>query len=282
MNIDELEDIPLEKDPPLTPVDPVLLEASKQDFSAWEDAYKKLMGVTIGQFQWLLKYPHWNIILSSNEHEPFRLFEANISTKDNPAALMQGPYHCLKVTGVLRARAERVFYVIKDQDPDTRLKWDSEFMVSMCELQTFKTDQGDIKVVQSEIKAQIPMAANRISLGIQYASYNSRTRTHRLVFRTTQHWHYRIPEDRVPINGLVGVIVRALDPPAQPKGASNPSPMCEVIIIMYMNVGGNIPSPIVESLKEWLRERLHLYERVAIAWKAYYEGKDPRLLKNRK
>lgn len=244
---------------------PELEEASKQDFSAWEDSYKKLMGKTINEFHVLLKHKEWELIISNDEEESFRLFS------------QIGDEQCAKVTGILNARAERVFYVIKDQDPDTRLKWDGEHMKSMCELQTFKTSQGDIKVVHSEIKSPFPLYAERVSLGIQWCGYNAKTRTHKLVFKTTQHWLTKIPSDKVAINGLVGVIVRALDnPESTPK---NPKEQCEVIIIVQMDVGS---TKYLGVLKEFLRQRLHLYERVAINWKQYYEGRNPKLLENRK
>lgn len=109
-------------------------EASKQDFAVWEDVYKKLMASSINQFHLLLRDSDWNMVLPQTATENFRLFESGAQR--------------VKVTGILQARGERVFWAIKDQDPETRMQWDGEHMKTMSELQTFKTKEGDIKVIK--------------------------------------------------------------------------------------------------------------------------------------
>lgn len=274
LDSDEEEVIPLSTPPPVRPPPaPEIIAAAQQDFSAWESAYKRLMAKTIGYAHWLLTNKNWSLL--GDDH--FRLFEMEIPS--NNIEFVTKPnytYHAVKVSGIMNVRAERVMYVIKDHDPDTRLTWDGEDMVSIQEMQTFKTDGGDIKVVQSEVRSPFPLIGNRIALGIQWVGYTAATRTHKLVFRTTTHWLYRVPPEQVALDGMVCVVVRALDTP-------NECPSCEVTLVSYMSLGGTVPSILVNLLKERLRLRFALYERVAKKWDQYYgPERDPKLLKNRK
>jgi hypothetical protein len=248
-------------------------ESSKQDFSAWQSAYIGLMARSVGYVHWMLKSQDWNLIYNSvDENDKFRLFDLTLPPDTEFAKIPGGTYYAVKVMGVIAAPAEQVAHIIKDHDEDTRMRWDSEDMVSVQELQTFKTEKGDIKVVQSEVRSPFPLVANRILLGIMWKGYTAKTNTHKIVFRSTSHWYYRVPEDKVAADMMVGVIVR---------GLASPEPSCEVIIVTFGSLGGSVPNMLVDSLKERLRQRMSLYERVAKRWDFYYPpNTDPK--KNRK
>lgn len=272
---DDKEEIPLSSPRPKVVAEPSveIITAAQQDFSAWEAAYKRLMAKTIAYSHWLLTNKSWSMV----GDDQFRLFEMEIPPNKVEFATKPGAaYHAVKVSGIMNVRADRVMYIIKDHDPDTRLSWDAEDMVSMQEMQTFKTDGGDIKVIQSEVRSPFPLMGNRILLGIQWVGYTAATRTHKLVFRTTTHWYYRVPAEQVAMDGMICVVVRALDSPVE-------SPSCEVTLVSYMSLGGTVPGVFVGLLKERLRLRFALYERIAKKWNHYYgPERDPKLLKNRK
>jgi len=272
---DDHESIPLEDEHEVFAVVTEDLDlASLQDFSAWQSAYQSLMAKSIGYAHWLLRSKEWRLVYNVAE-DRFRLFELTLPAEiEDFATKPNATYHTVKVSGVMNVKAERLMYVIADHDSDTRLKWDSDDLASISEVQTFKTDRGDIKVVLSEIKSPFPLIANRVVLGIMWRGYTAATKTYKLIFRSTIHWLYKVAEHQVALDGLIAVVVRVLD---------SPTPSCEVIIVAHLSLGGTVPSVLVGLLKERLRQRLELYERVTKRWNDYYgPSRNPKLIANRK
>lgn len=223
----------------------------EDDVKPWIDAYKKLMEQSIDQFHTLLacKFKLVSTIMDNK----ICLYE-----RDNGVAY---GFYTWKVSGVFNLYADRLFYVIKDFNRNTRLKWDNEFVESVDELETFDTEFGLIKMCKLEEKYNLPLFWNRVHLGIGWKHFNKTTNTYKFVFRTTQHRFYKCPEKKVKVISLFGVVVRVLETPNK----------CECQMIQYMNPGDSVPASVIQILKNRFLNKLKLYAEVTKDWDKYYK-----------
>jgi hypothetical protein len=220
----------------------------------WIEAYKKLMHTSIKNFHVLLLSRSW-VALPQNfvdNNTPVQLFECDRNSSHG--------FYTLKAHAVLSVRPERLMYIIRDHNEDTRLKWDKEHTEACKELESFTTTEGEIKFVMSRVKTNIPLLSSRYNLGVSWYGYDRKTQIYKYVFRSTQHRHYKCPTDAVNTISLCGVIIRTLE-----------NKQCELFIVVHVNPGNSFPSTLANGIcKEWLRERVWLYERVARDWDKYY------------
>ena len=238
-------------------LDEVRVNSEGENVRSWVDAYKKLMHQSVNNFHSLLASKSWRII-----PDPFVSAEKNVLLFECDKNLSHG-FYTLKAQAVLNVRPERLMFVIRDHNEDTRLPWDSEYVTACKELDNFQTDEGEIKVVTSTVKLPIPLVWPRYNLGIAWYGYDPKTRIYKYVFRSTQHRKHACPKESVSTIALIGVIIRTLE--------SSSSPECELIIVAHVNPGNSFPPMIVNGYcKEWLRDRVRLYERVTKEWKKYY------------
>jgi hypothetical protein len=238
--------------------DQVDLEEITIQKDAWREAYEKLMNKSIITFYALLTSKSWKLIESPSSSSVL-LFESNKNTS-------QG-FYTLKTQTVLKVRPERLMYVIRDHNSDTRLAWDGEYVKECQELDCFQTKDGEIKVVSTLIETGIPMLSPRFQMGIAWYGYDPKTESYKYVFRSTQHKMHKCPDDAVNVVSLIGVLVKTLR--CEEKRIS------ELFIVAHINPGNNFPSAIAHGFcKEWLRDRVALYNKVAgEGWSKYYEKK---------
>jgi hypothetical protein len=234
---------------------------SPNENKAWVDAYKKLMHQSINSIHGLAVSKSWKLIpsafIESSAFPSILLFECDRNA--------QHGFYTVKAQAVLNVRPERLAYVIRDHNPDTRLAWDSEYVESCKELDNFCTDEGEIKFVTTIVKTNIPFVHKRCNLGISWYGYDCKTQVYKYVFRTTQHKMHKAPKDTVATITLTGVFIRTLEKTEEGK------PQCELIIIVHTNPGNSFLSSIANGIcKEWLRERVSLYEKVTLQWDKYY------------
>lgn len=234
-----------------------------ENIGPWVDAYKKLMHMSINIFHSLLSSKSWKMIpdVFVDAEKNVLLFECDRNQSHG--------FYTLKTQAVLDVRPERLMYVIRDHNPDTRLAWDHQYVTACKELDNFKTSEGEIKVVTSTIDIHVPLIWPRYNLGIAWYGYDTKTRVYKYVFRSTQHRMYKCPKEAVNMIALVGVIVRTLEP------LEGRTPQCELIIVAHVNPGNSFPTTITNGIcKEWLRDRVRLYEKVAgEGWHKYYGNK---------
>jgi len=250
-------------------LDPAIEAASRVDPSAWEQFYKKIMGMAIQAFNVKLLEgdDKWELIPPSDPTDKIALYRQPV----------KGGFYILKACGTLNARAERVMYLNKDNVFETRKTWDSEDIKFIEERGTFRCAEGDIRVVETHINTP-PFVSERFSLGIQWDEFNADLGTYKLVYQTAPHYFHKCPEDMVSITNRSGVWIKPR--PVQEKKRKGKKPLklhsCDCIIIAYVNPGGWIPSTVINLFQDKLRQRLHTYERVAgKEWKKHYGGKNP-------
>jgi hypothetical protein len=226
----------------------------QQQNNPWLEHYKKLMHSSIKSFHTLLLADAWIARPSHfvDSNTPVQLFERDCNLKHG--------FYTLKVHAVLSVRPERLMFVIRDHDETTRLKWDSEHVEACKELECFKTEEGEIKIVMSRVKFNIPLLSSRFNLGVSWYGYDRKTQCYKYVFRSTQHSNHQCPSDAVNVISLVGVLVRTLE-----------NKQCELFMVVHVNPGNTFPSLIAETCKEWVRDRVYLYERVVKNWDKYYK-----------
>lgn len=236
-------------------LDDRLTKASKEDIGAWVAAYQKLMAKSIKQFHVLLLTTSWAIV------EPVK----NVMLYQRYA---EKNYYTFKVTAVLNVRPERLAYVINDHNESTRMPWDEKNIKSCREWESYDCGgQGKIRFVSCEVYMKMHLVWNRSLQGIMWSSFDAATRSYTIIFRSTQHRLHRCPDKTVAVNALIGVVIRMTDK----------KNVCEVTIITHINPGDSLPSVLVDGYKEWLRERVDLYERVTKEWDTYYGARnDPK------
>lgn len=245
----EFEDIGIDPNKPATPPihDLDIQLPSQKPNPAWHTEYKKLMNRSVLEAHSLLARRSWNLL---TESEHLNLYECDSSNTS---------FYVLRAAGILPVRPERLFYVLKDYDVKTRSAWESR-VVQFSVVESFETTEGPIRVVQSEVQMGIPLVANRYFIGIDWSSYDAKTRSWKYVFRTTQHRLTRCPDDKVNVIALIACTVRQLEHRNQ----------AELNMIVHINPGNSLPSAIANSCKVWLLERVRLYEQVAANWKQFY------------
>jgi len=254
VSLDDDEPIPLDSYNKAALPAPFTIDEQEQN-NPWLEHYKKLMHGSIKSFHTLLLAPAWvarpSHFVDSNPSS-VQLFERDCNLKHG--------FYTLKAHAVLSVRPERLMFVIRDHNEATRLKWDSEHVEECKELECFKTEEGEIKVVMSRVKCNIPLLSSRYNLGISWYGYDRKTQCYKYVFRSTQHRNHQCPSDAVNTISLVGVLVRTLE-----------NKQCELFIVVHVNPGNSFPSFIADTCKAWLRDRVFLYERVTKNWDKYYQ-----------
>lgn len=245
--------------------DDALIAASRESGLHWAQSYTKLMNVSIKQAHHLVAAKGWTLLDAPAVESKVLLYDGGVN-RDH--------FYKLKARGVFAVRPERLHYVIKDHDQDTRGRWDTEHLVSCKQLETFcittedKKSSENIDVVMSEHRLGIPFAWNRVCLGIQWSGFDPMTGVYKYVFRTTQHRLFRVPNEAIAVQGLVAVFIRVLD--------SQEEEECDFTLVMHVNIGDSFPQVIVDqwNMKEWLRKRVELYVHVAQNWDKYYTEED--------
>lgn len=237
--------------------------AAEAQMAHWIEHYKMLMCKSVKTFHNFLMHTTWNARLCNLVDDArrassttiVRLFECDRNTSHG--------FYTLKAHAVLGVRPERLMYVIRDHNPETRLAWDGQYVEECKELESFPTDEGEIKVVTTRVNAHIPFIWPRHLLGVAWYGYDRQSQVYKYVFRTTQHRHYKCPKNAVETICLAGVAVRTLE-----------NKQCELIIVVHVNPGNSFPSTIADGVcKEWLRDRVYLYEKITKEWDKWY-GKE--------
>lgn len=234
-------------------------EAAAQQLAHWINAYKLLMSKSVRTFHafllsksWRARAPPFVDDSSTPTKSIVRLFECDRNSSHG--------FYTVKAHAVLDVRPERLMYVIRDHNEETRLAWDSERVEACKELECFETPDGEIKVVMTRVKTGIPLVWPRYNLGIAWYGYDRHSQVYKYVFRSTSHRHYACPKDAVETICLAGVAVRTLE-----------RNRCELIIVVHVNPGDSFPSAIADGVcKEWLRDRVYLYEKITKDWHKYY------------
>jgi hypothetical protein len=245
-------------------------EASRENGIHWAQSYTKLMDTSIRQAHHMAVTKGWSLIdCRSTNSNPLNILLYDGYSADGG---VRANYYKLKVRGVFKVRPERLHYVVKDHNPETRSRWDKQHFVSCNQLETFcisetESSSENIHVVSSESKLNIPFAWNRACLGIQWSGFDEMTGVYKHVFRTTQHRLYRPAANVVQVQGLAATFIRVLD---------DDNEECDFTCVLHVNIGDSFPFAMVEqwNMKEWLRKRVELYVRVAQQWDMYYKDTD--------
>jgi hypothetical protein len=117
-------------------------------------------------------------------------------------------------------------------------------------------------VVRTALKSGIPGIADRELLGILWSGYDEQNGTFKIVFRTTQH-RFHVPKMAAG-SALIGVLVRQLDGNRE----------CELCcVVSEFHVSASVPDFIMDVVRERIRERFYMYERVVGKWRDYYGTK---------
>jgi hypothetical protein len=244
--------------------------ASLADMGAWESYYKIRMGNAIAFFHTKLRESsgNWTLVPPPNPNDTVSLYKQ----------ATRGGYYVLKAVGTLNARADRVMVLNADNDWHTRKQWDSQDVSHVEQIHQFRCTEGDINVVKSTVKVPVPGVSDRFTMGVQWNSRDAKLGTHTLVFATADSFMEQCPDNMVSVENLSGVWVQELQPTYGKKKKKKKKKIhrCKCIIVAYVNPKGWIPVWVVNMFQEKLRERLHLYERVAGKdWGKYYGGKNP-------
>lgn len=184
-------------------------------------------------------------------------------------------------TAIVKGRAERYAYIVRDYEPETRLAWDRQTTDS-AQMETYhlQDTMHTMCFVHRRYPALVPGARDRWMQGIQSYFFDSSTCTHTIVFCSAVHPFYECPDDAVSVSGaILGVVVRQLE-----------GKQCEIMLVaQYGDVASTVggygitASMYAGRLKEMLRERVRLLESVVRQWKKYYGPKrDPKKIENRK
>lgn len=226
--------------------------AGEEDTGAWQEAYVNLMRESVDLAHKLWKTPEqgWHFILPNTETERVQLYERQYEKE----------HYTLKMLCVLKGRAERYVHVMKDHNPDTRMKWDGNYVSAVQQHETFATESGPLHFISCLWNSGIPLVASRGIMGILWHGYDKLNRTFTIVFRSTQHRFFAIPQDAVPIKGLVAVFLKQLD--AQQQVA--------VSCVVHVNPGAQLHSAIVHVFLQRLRDRFLHYENIVHEWDTYY------------
>lgn len=242
-------------------------EIAQTNTAAWRDSYFKLMDQSIKRFHMLVRMQKWVTI-----DPPAKCPHPHIALYEREHSPSQG-YYTLKAEAILQCRAERIHYVIRDHNLETRMRWDDKHLVDIGQYESYMGRKENIDVVHSEVKLGIPGIANRYLLGIHWHGYNDDNDSYTYVFKSTCHSRYRCPNDKVNVLGLIGTVVRTFDNPLQ----------CHLVIAIHLNPGDQFPTLLASQLKEWLRDRVARYEYVVKNWNTFYKKTDdPTKIENRK
>jgi hypothetical protein len=246
-------DIPLEEE--TEEIKPVIKhtaemeKASLVNGSEWHERYKNAMGNAIRiclRDASRTRPEEWKVVGKDD-----RVFLCE-KTKNLP-----GDYIVIKVRAILRGRADRYAYVMRDHNFETRGRWDTD-IEDVKQLESYTSQEGTIFVVQSTIKNTFN---NRSLLGIMFYHLTEETNTHKVIFTTAPHPYYKCNPNEVKAEATIGCFLRQLDGDAE----------TEVIIVTYVNPGGGLMTKLyLKAYKERLRKRAYLYEQVVAKWDEYY------------
>lgn len=255
----------------------LLEEASKISGGEWMKKYQQTLAKAYAQgARWLNEdckdAALWKL-LEENEQTrqyPILLFEREMGQgNDDEDTFFSFPY-IFRVESLVSGRAERYMYLFKDHNPETRLAWDSEWVKQVQQLETYRPAEGDLDVVKSHVSAGYRLYSDRFLLGVQSHSYTPATNAHVYTFKTEDHYYVQCPGNAVKADVLVFIWIK-------PAGAD----ICE--LKMAVGIQPNGISFGLFGYKEKLRQRVKLWERVVGEWDRYYgEGRDPKILANRK
>lgn len=249
-------DIPLEEEEEEElPPQPIIIcpkeleQASLVNSNEWHDRYKNAMGKAI---QLCLKdinrtrAEEWAPVGS----DP-RVFMCEKTQTVPPN------WDVIKIRAVLRGKAERYAYVMRDHNFETRGKWDSD-VIDAKQLETYTSDEGKLIVVQNSIQSRL---SNRSLLGVLFYHFTESTETHQIFFTTAPHPYYKCKSTETKMDATIGCVLRQLEKTEE----------TEVIIVGYVNAGvGMMARLFLGDYKEKLRQRVYLYEKVVAKWDEYY------------
>lgn len=214
----------------------------------WLLAYKKLMGQSYELLYKLIDSTDWELI------------EDTTSTVSLHQLPNSDGFFTLKAQGIIEGRIERIIYINKDHNPETRLQWDKD-VNDVSFLESYVTREGELCLVKSVVSLPPPIAS-RVSLGIMSHARTSDD-TQVVIFRTTVNPRYEVPKDCVAVDAFSAVVVRDVG-----EGK------CHIVVVAYVNPGGWIPSTIVNMYKEKVRKRIPLIEQTVARWNTYYGKKN--------
>jgi hypothetical protein len=240
-----MEQINLNEPANPAPVDP----PSKSLERDWCQHYKKLIQDTIKKVANLMNADNWTPIIVEQR---IQLLTLGVSYN----------HYSYKWIASIEARAERFLFVMMDQNPQTRKKWDtSPAIKEITELETFETSEGRIKVVNTTVGPEnVHPVWDRCFFGISWCKFNRDTQTYTFVFHTTSSHRARLPPpNTVQVCGFVGGYLRIME-----KGT------CELHMVAYINPGDSLMTAFVHACHGAMVERIKLYEHVAKNWNKFY------------
>ncbi len=193
---------------------------------------------------------------------------------------------------VVKGRAEQFAYVARDYNAETRLAWDChDGVVSTKQLESYLMKSGhSLVAVECRIRSPVPMASDRHLFGVQTHLFTktSPPDTHKVLFCSANHPHFKCPVDAVSVSGVVaGVVVRQLEDKID---GSTRTRECEITLVVQVKelsnaIGVNYltSSFYLGATKERLRRRVRLYQDVVHNWDKFYgPARDPKRMENRK
>lgn len=250
-------DIPLEEDEETEEEKPKIThtaeleKASLVNGSEWHDRYKNIMGNAIRvclRDVSRTRPEEWKIV----GHDE-RVFLCE-KIKNKPVG---GDFIVIKVRAILKGRADRYAYVMRDHNFETRGKWDTD-IEDVKQLESYVSDEGTLHVVQTTVKNAFN---NRSMLGILFYHLTEETNTHKVIFTTALHPYYKCNSTEVKVEATIGCFLRQLEGNAE----------TEVIIVTYVDPGGGLMTKLyLKQYKERLRKRAYLYEQVVSKWDELY------------
>lgn len=252
--------------------DALLEEASRISPAEWEAKYKKAAAEAYRDGLAILREniydaTQWQLWDKQNH----QIFQRLVRDPEDRFT-MRFPY-IFRVHAVVKGKPERYIWVIKDHDKDTRLAWDHQDVASVQQMETYRTDQGDIDVVKCEIKNLGVLVSNRLLLGVQTTSYNPEERTHIYAYQTAEHYYFSKHFNSAKVVLVPKCVVFVHLTPFDDG-------TCSLKMLVGIDPGKNAWM-IKSDYPSKLRERVVLWERVVQNWKLYYPL-DPKLVENRK
>ena len=160
---------------------------------AWRDAYFKLMDRSIKDFHALLQLRNWQKI-----DPPQKCPCPHVDLFEKKGSPSQG-FYTLKVESILKCRKERIHYLIRDHDLETRMRWDGDNLVDVGQCRSYLGSQEQVDVVYSRVNVNIKGVYDRYFLGIRWNSYNQENDSYTHVFRSTTYDSHRVPDDTVNV-----------------------------------------------------------------------------------
>lgn len=260
-----LDPIPKEKEEEETSPSPTEI-----DYSQWHESYKVVMGNALRSM----------IRLSQAPQNKWRLQEYVIEGFD-PITLSEydgGERFILKATGVLNGAARRYSYAMRDYNPDTRLAWENQGVIThVNERQSFVSQEGKLHYVEMGLSIG---SYPRWSRGLIHARYDKPANEYRVAYASANHPEFPIPDGKVVLNEKWAMFAQDI----QKKPTK-----CSLTIIHELDARAT-------GVREWfrtgqmrhvfcemIRTRMYALENAVKNWDHYYgPQRDPKKLENRK